>query len=104
MEPTANDELGRAKRAEEKFRVSVNFSTVVEQGDAVASSAVTAKRMDTWADATVDVIESPVNNGNVVIATFKGGVDGRDYLFRFRATTTAGDVFVHTLKTMVRGA
>jgi hypothetical protein len=89
----ARHNLPRTKTPTEKFRFTMDFKNDVKSGDTASAHSVTAKRLDTGADATTEMISAVVRLLNVVETSVQAGTDGVDYEVKFALDTTQGDHF-----------
>jgi hypothetical protein len=104
-EPHPNFKLPLAKRVRERFPVGVDFSPVLFPGDTVEDLSIRAYQdSHRDEDVTASVLEGATLEGNVLKVRLKGGVDEKNYLLDFEATTAGGNVHVRTVMCPVRGA
>lgn len=96
--------LATAKRPGEKFTIGVDFARDLDVGDAVASQLITATEVG-GGDVTSTILENPSISGSPVtklLVVLKAGTDSKNYVVEFKATTTAGYIFIHEIYVMVR--
>jgi len=93
---TADSILARDLRPEEEFRVSWDYVNDLAAGDTITGQSVTAVNSDA-VNVTATFLQSPLIAGTTISVQIQAGVDKKDYLVTFKATTANADVFVRTL-------
>lgn len=94
--------LARPKRPSEEFRLGWNFVNDLESGDTIATYAVKAFDAADGSDVSATLIENPEISGTTVRAQVQGGTALHDYLIRFQAASSQGDIWQRIVKVAVR--
>jgi hypothetical protein len=83
-----------SKQVREKFNITVDFSNVLNSGEALTSgSLVLAYLTSTDTEVSSAIVESSSFNTSNVVVTVHSGSDNSGYKLSFIATTNSGSVF-----------
>lgn len=82
------------KQPSEKYTIAIDYTDRLPVGRSLSSAAVSAIRIDTGADATSTVIDTPTAtiSGFQVQFTIKAGTSGIDYKLTVVATLDNGHI------------